>query len=179
MKKTFYNLSTLEADIRRALEATENADNDRSAAEAFNHLKSKIETYFDTAKDTEKEKWKFRNAAASQAAAIAEFQDEILNGHRIGESAPSEHHIHHPSPEIITDAAPHCLFIQLSFGFVNLLQIALLDVKAKQLYLNSGNVRGLEDQDVQKLLFHCRLYQPEPILQSARTLATDTNKPEK
>ncbi len=63
-------------------------------------------------------------------------------------------------PDVMTvETAPQVGFVKLSFGFVNLLQVALLDVSAKQLYLVGGVMRSLDREDVVKLVYHTKLYQ--------------------
>ncbi len=62
-------------------------------------------------------------------------------------------------PDVLTvDSAPPVGFVRLSFGLVNLLQVALLDVKAKQLYLVGGITRNLDRDDVLKLVHWANLY---------------------
>lgn len=62
-------------------------------------------------------------------------------------------------PDVLTvESAPPVGFVRLSFGLVNLLQVALLDVKAKQLYLVGGITRNLDRDDVLKLVHWANLY---------------------
>ncbi len=64
------------------------------------------------------------------------------------------------SPDVVTvETNPQVGFVRLSFGFLNLHQVALLDVPAKQLYLVGGVMRSLDREDVVKLVYHTKLYQ--------------------
>lgn len=65
-----------------------------------------------------------------------------------------------PSPEVMTvETNPQLGFVRLSFGLVNLHQVALLDVAAKQLYLVGGVMRSLDRDDTVKLVHWTKLYQ--------------------
>jgi len=67
-------------------------------------------------------------------------------------------------PDVLTlETAPAVGgFISLSFGLVNLLQVALLDVNAKQLYMAGGIIRNLSEADTTKLRHWSQLYQLNP-----------------
>lgn len=63
-------------------------------------------------------------------------------------------------PEVMTvETTQQIGFIALSFGLVNLHQVALLDVDAKQLYLVGGIMRSLNEMDMNKLRHWSQLYQ--------------------
>jgi hypothetical protein len=149
-------LNAIAADIRAALAAVEAAPDDASAAASFARLKALIEEQLSRTESLKTSYYKLKDAAPQTEPEEAEQPH--------GSPAPSQSGDFSASltatfPDVLTvESAPNCLFCRLSFGFVNLLQIALLDVKAKQLYLTSGAIRNLEPADTKALLFHLKMY---------------------
>lgn len=150
-------LSQLASHVRSALAAVESAQDEAAATEAFSALKAAIEHQLTRTEELKKAYYKQKDAIEAHAADSAEGEAQPA-----GERAPQppgEANVTLNLPEVIAiESRPNCLFVRLSFGLVNLLQIALLDVKGKTLYLNSGNVLKLESEDVRRLVYHTKLF---------------------
>ncbi|MCF8245518.1 MAG: hypothetical protein K9J37_13590 [Saprospiraceae bacterium] len=148
-------LPKLEADIENLLTAIESADDPTLQ---FAELKAAISEYKTRSRDLREDWYKQRNTISRQASTIAESEIDLLAGHRA--PTPSESQPNHLQtvPDVIAiESAPNCLFVKLSHGFTNLLQIVDLDVKARTLFTTSGT-RTLTDGDTRKLIFHLKLY---------------------
>ncbi|MEK7253252.1 MAG: hypothetical protein AAB316_00780 [Bacteroidota bacterium] len=154
-------LAQLAAAIRSALSDVENAQDEVSATGAFARLKMLVEAQLSRSEELREDYYRQRNTIQRQAHELTDAASELAAGER-APSAPDElPTVHIQIPEVLTvETAPNCLFVRLSFGLVNLLQIALLDIQARTLYLTSGNVRTLEPADFYRLAFHCQHYQP-------------------
>jgi hypothetical protein len=148
-------LPKLEADIEALLEAIESADDPTMP---FKDLKTAILEYKARSRELREDWHKQRNTISRQAAAIAENEIDFLAGHRAptpNESKPT--YIHTLPDTIAVESPPNCLFVKLSHGFTNLLQIVDLDVNARILFTTSGT-RNLTDEDTRKLNFYLQLY---------------------
>lgn len=149
-------LPKLEADLERLLSAIESADD---PTEAFAQFKTRFAEYRSRSADLREDWYRQRNTIQRQAQTIAEAEIDELTGERAPHSHETAPSLSVNLPEILAiETAPNCLFCRLSFGYVNLLQIALLDVPARQLYLTSGAMRNLETADLQILIFQLQLY---------------------
>lgn len=105
---------------------------------------------------------KFMDIADAQASAPASFTDleEAPSSGRASVDVVNLINLPIEHQDVLTvETTPQVGFVRLSFGFVNLLQVALLDVPAKQLYLVGGVMRSLDRDDVVKLVYHTKLYQ--------------------
>ena len=148
-------LPKLEADIEALLIAIESAED---PTESFALLTAAINEYKARSRDLREEWHRQRNTISRQATTIAEKELDDIIGERAptpGESRPT---YVQTTPDVIAiESAPNCLFVRLSHGFVNLLQIVDLDVKARMLFTTSGT-RTLTDEDTRKLIFQLKLY---------------------
>ncbi len=148
-------LPRLEADIEELLLAIESADD---PTQPFAALKAAIQEYKSRSRDLREEWYKQRNTISRQAATIAENEIDLLAGHRAPTPPESQPAYIQTTPDVIAiEGAPNCLFVRLSHGFTNLLQIVDLDVKARTLFTTAGT-RTLTDDDTRKLIFHLKLY---------------------
>ena len=152
-------LKHIEQDIRQCLADTASADTEQAAAQAFQQLNHHLAQYLQRANELNREHWKLRDVALKQAQTIATHDlDDI--GHKAGESAPGESHVHFQQPETVSvQQSPDFFFIRLSYGFINIRHITELDVKSKTLR-TVNSTRHLSADDVRTLLYHLKLYQP-------------------
>jgi hypothetical protein len=146
-------LSIHASHVRSALAAMDAAETEAAATAAYASLKSQIESFISRTEALREDYYKQRTTIQRQAVELTGIAGERAP------AAPGEANVTLQLPEVLSiESRPNCLFIRLSFGLINLLQIALLDVKAKQLYLTSGNVLKLEPEDVRRLVYHCKLF---------------------
>ncbi len=146
-------LSIHASSIREALAAVENAADESAATAAFANLKSSTEQFLSRTEALREDYYKQRTTIQRQALELTGAAGERAP------APPGEAAVTLNLPEIVTvETHPNCLFIYLSFGLVNLLQIALLNTQTRTLYLTSGNVLTLEPGDLQRLAYHCKLF---------------------
>ena len=92
-----------------------------------------------------------RNEFKKQPITTIQYEENLI------EVMPPD--VHFNLPEMIIGAEkPQVNFIKLSFGFININTISLLDVKAREVYIN-GVPRSLQREDVVKLIYWIKIYQ--------------------
>lgn len=147
-------LPQIENSIRNLIEVIENAED---PTEPFLVLKREISELTTRTTDLRDEYYKQRNTIQRQAHKLAEneLSDIIEPASAAPAPAPaSAQPINFP--DVITaETPPPAAFARLSFGFVNLIHVTMLDVKARQLHTSTGT-RNLNAQDVKTLIYHLK-----------------------
>ncbi len=159
------SLPQLEAEIVGLVAQVETADDPNIP---FAQLRATINEHIDRNRDLREEWYRQRNTIARQAATIAETELDAIVGERApvpGESAQP----HTPQfPDVVTiDSAPNCLFLPLSYGYINLLHITELDLNAKMMFTTHGS-RNLSEADARKLAWYLKLYSPPTATPASR-----------
>ena len=126
--------------------------------EPFEQLMSAWEEYMFRSRQLREDWFRQRNTVVQQAATIASEDIDRLSAGWLPAIEVTEHPVA-PLPDTFNViSAPNCLIVRLSFGFVNLLQVALLDVNSAQLYLCTGAVYQLLEKDVKTISYHLQFY---------------------
>lgn len=97
---------------------------------------------------------KHRSDRSSQPAPSIQVENRII------EVAAPPVNVSMGSDLMVGVERPPVNFIKLTFGFINLNTISLLDVKSRQVYIN-GLVKSLEREDVVKLVHWMKVYKAQ------------------
>jgi hypothetical protein len=154
---THKTIQQLEAEIAGLVAQVETADDPNVP---FAKLRAALKEHIDRNRNLREEWYQQRNTIARQAARIADTELDALIGERApvpGESAQP------PSPQfpdvLTIDSAPNCLFLPLSYGYINLLHITELDLNARMMFTTHGS-RNLSEADARKIAWYLKLYSP-------------------
>jgi hypothetical protein len=156
MTQTNKPLANVELELANLIREIESAEDPTTA---FNSLKSNLSEYISRNNSLREDWHKQRNTIQSQANKLTEIGlDSIVEAENHSDRVGETQAISIAFPDTITvETAPNCQFLKLSFGFVNLLSITLLDVKARTLYTHT-HTRTLGNEDIKTLIFHLKLY---------------------